>query len=178
MPVAFQKPVEDSVAKINDEVAVGEDLVFQEKWWRFERAIWILFTAVILLDLAGAFGRGPIAHGHLASGDSTLAVKYDRIERAGTPTILDVSFGPSAIQNGKVRLFVSESIVTDLGAQRVVPAPDSTEVGNGGLTYTFPASVPPAAVQFALQPSGAGVYPFTLQVPGSQPIHARVVVVP
>jgi hypothetical protein len=51
----FTKPVQDSVAKVNDEVAVGEDLDFQRKWWRFENAAWVFFTLIIILDLGGLF---------------------------------------------------------------------------------------------------------------------------
>ena len=39
----FSKPIADSVAKVDGEVAVGEDLEFQRKWWKFERATWIFF---------------------------------------------------------------------------------------------------------------------------------------
>ena len=51
----FSKPVGDSIAKVNNEVAVGENLDFQRKWWRFENFIWIFFTVIIVLDLAGLF---------------------------------------------------------------------------------------------------------------------------
>jgi hypothetical protein len=57
----FTKPVEDSVARVNYEVAVGEDLEFQRKWWKFENAAWVLFTLIIIIDLLGVFGRGPVA---------------------------------------------------------------------------------------------------------------------
>ena len=51
------QPVTDSVPKINDELAVGEDLAFQRRWWRFENAVWIFFALLVILDLIGAFGR-------------------------------------------------------------------------------------------------------------------------
>jgi hypothetical protein len=105
-------------------------------------------------------------------------VKYERIERTDSPSILSIQFGPSAIQNGKIRLYVSESLVKELGTQRVVPAPLETLVGNGGLTYTFPASGLPASVDLALEPSGPGLYGFTIGVAGAAPIHAKVFVVP
>ena len=70
------KPVQDSVAKVNDEVAVGEDLDFQRKWWRFENAAWVFFTLIIILDLCGLFGRGPIAKAERHTADGTLDVKY------------------------------------------------------------------------------------------------------
>jgi hypothetical protein len=172
------KPVQDSVAKVNDEVAVGEDLDFQRKWWRFENAAWVFFTLIIILDLAGLFGRGPIAKAERRTADGTIDVKYERIERTDSPSIMTIAFGPSAIQDGKIQLYVSDSLVKPLGTQRVIPAPQDTVIGEGGLTYTFPATKPPASVDLALQPSGPGIYDFTINVVGAQPVHAKIVVVP
>ncbi len=175
-PVAFQKPVEDSVRKVNDEVAVGEDLEFQRKWWRFERVVWIVFLLVLLCDVAGLFGRGPLAHAR--ASNPAMQLRYERFARFGTPSVLEVKFDPSAFQDGKYTLFVSESIVDELGAQRVIPSPQTTMIGNGGLTYTFPALPGKAAVQFALEPAKIGDVHFTLQVPGTEPIEKRVIVMP
>jgi hypothetical protein len=171
-------PVQDSVAKVNEEVAVGEDLDFQRRWWRFENAAWAFFALIIVLDLAGLFGRGPIAKAERRAADGTIDVRYERIERTNSPSIMAIEFGPSAIQGHKIQLYISSSLVKPLGTQRVIPAPQDTVIGDGGLTYTFPASKPPASVDLALQPSGPGIYDFTVGVLGAQPVHARIVVVP
>ena len=176
--VAFETPVDDSVAKVNDEVAVGEDLEFQRKWWRFERIIWSVFALLLVMALLGAFGRGYLARAERQSADGAVTVKYERIERTGTPSMLLIRFGPEAIHDGKVQLFVTESLVKELGAQRIIPAPATTEIGNGGLTYTFPATAAPASVAFDLQPLGPGIFHFLLQTPGSNPVTATVVVAP
>jgi hypothetical protein len=175
---SFSRPVEDSVAKVDNEVAVGENLDFQRVWWRFENAAWIFFTLVIVLDLAGLFGRGPIARARLAAPDGSMDVKYERIERTDSPSMMTINLSQSAIHDGKVSLFASNSLVAELGAQRIIPAPEKTVVGDGGLTYTFPASKPPATIAFALEPSGPGIYDFALGVVGAIPVKARVVVVP
>jgi hypothetical protein len=175
---SFAKPVEDSIARVNNEVAVGEDLDFQRKWWRFENFIWMLFTVIIVLDLAGLFGRGPIAKAERRSADGTIDVKYERIERTDSPSMLEIHFAQSAINNGKINVYVSESLVKELGAQRVIPAPRESAVGYGGLTYTFAATRAPATVSLALEPAGPGIYDFTIGVVGAQPVHAKVVVVP
>jgi hypothetical protein len=175
---SFAKPVEDSIARVNNEVAVGEDLDFQRKWWRFENFIWMLFTVIIVLDLAGLFGRGPIAKAERRSADGTIDVKYERIERTDSPSMLEIHFAQSAINNGKINIYVSESLVKELGAQRVIPAPRESAVGYGGLTYTFAATRAPATVSLALEPAGPGIYDFTIGVVGAQPVHAQVVVVP
>ena len=55
------EPVEeDSVPKVNDDIAVGEDLEFQRRWWRFERSVWILFAFILLLNIAGVFDDQPV----------------------------------------------------------------------------------------------------------------------
>jgi hypothetical protein len=172
------KPIADSVAKVNDEIAVGEDLEFQRKWWRFENIAWIFFALIIVLDLAGLFGRGPLARAQRHAADGTIDVKYERIERTDSPSILTIQFAQSAIHDGKIRLFVSNSLVKELGAQRVIPAPQETVVGEGGLTYTFLASAPPARVDLALEPPGPGEFPFTISVAGAQPVRANIFVVP
>jgi hypothetical protein len=174
----FTKPVEDSVAKVNDEIAVGEDLEFQRKWWRFENIAWIFFALIIVLDVAGLFGRGRLAKAERHAADATIDVRYERIERTDSPSILTIQFAQSAIQDGKIRLYVSNSLVKELGAQRVIPAPQETVVGEGGLTYTFLASRPPASVDLALEPAGPGYFPFTIGVAGAQPVRAKIFVVP
>ena len=170
--------VTQSAPRVNNEIEVGEDLEFQRKWWRFENFAWILFTLIIVLDVAGLFGRGPIARAERRTADGTIDLKYERIERTDSPSILTIDFGPSAIHDGKIKLYVSESLVRGLGTQRVVPAPLETMIGDGGLTYTFSASKPPATVDLALQPSGPGIYHFTIGVVNDEPVQAKVFVVP
>jgi hypothetical protein len=175
---SMSTPVENTIAKVNDEVAVGENLDFQRKWWRFENAIWLFFTLIIICDLAGLFGRGPLAKANRRAGDGSLEVQYERIERTASPSILTVRFAQSAIHDGKINLFISNSLVKELGTQRVIPAPQDTIVGDGGLTYTFPASHVPASIDLALEPGGPGIYNFTIGVVGGSPVQAKVFVVP
>ena len=175
---SITKPVEDSVPKVDGAVAVGEDLDFQRRWWRFEHIVWSVFLLVIICDLLGLFGRGYLANAKRSTTDQTMDLKYERIERAKAPSIMSVSFGPSAIQNGAIHLFVSESIVKELGAQRVVPQPASSTVGNGGITYTFPATSVPATVDFSLSPNHPGIHDFTIGVAGAEMVKARVTIFP
>ena len=174
--VAFEKPVEDSVPKINEEIAVGEDLEFQRRWWRFEHAVWVFFALLLAADLAGLFGRGPLAKAHIAN--SAGVVDYDRIQRTTTPSMIRIHLAPADIQDGKVKLFVSQSMIASLGTERVIPQPESSVVGQDGITYTFAATSIPATAAFAVQPDGPGLVHFTIQVPGAEPWHGRVVIMP
>lgn len=165
MPIeTATKPVEDSVSKINGELAVGEDLQFQRRWWKFEKAVWIFFGVIVLLDIAGLFGRGPLSKAHKQTADGAMKLDYDWVERFSTPSILTVHFGPSAVHDGVIRLWVSDEIIKTLGNQRIIPQPSSSVTGNGGVLYTFPSSNQPNTVEFALQPSSAGKSPFEIRL--------------
>jgi len=174
--------VQDSVPKVDDTLAVGEDLGFQRSWWRFERFIWSLFLVILICDVLGLFGRGWLAKARRATPDNALTLDYEHIERASTPSVMTLTFGPAAIQNpgpnGKIQVFVSNSIVKPLGAQRISPQPSVSAVGGSGITYTFAATHAPAVVQIALEPSFPGIHPFRIQLPKEPPIDAKVFVVP
>lgn len=174
----FTAPIEDSVPKVNEEVAVGEDLEFQRKWWRFETGVWIAFALLIALAIAGVFGRGPVAKSKIRASDGSLAVTYDHIQRTGTPSSMTVQFNSAAVQDGKARIFVSESLIRQLGAQRIAPQPETSVVGKDGLMYTFPANDHEGRVVISLEPSGPGIFPFSVNTPGGASVQSKVIVMP
>jgi hypothetical protein len=176
-PAPPTTPVSDSVSKVNDEIAVGEDLNFQRSWWRFERGVWLVFVAILILDLLGAFGRGYLANSRMQAADGTLAICYEHIERYSTPSIMQIHFGPTAIHDGKIQLYVSQSVLDDLGNRRIIPQPASSMVQQSGVLYTFPASSAGSAA-FALQPTRPGIFHVTLQVPGGEALRTRIFVFP
>lgn len=172
------KPVENTVSQVNNEVAVGEDLEFQRKWWRFETAVWIVLTIILILDLLGAFGRGYLAHAEAHATDGSIFVKYEKIERFKTPSILTVQLGPGAVHDGKVNLWTSENLVAELGNQRIIPQPLVSVVGNGGILYTFQAVRNPISVEFALEPGKIGIHDLSLGVQGLERLKLKIYVVP
>ncbi len=172
------KPVEDSVSKVNDEIAVGDNLEFQRKWWRFENAAWLVLTLLIVLDLCGFFGRGYMAKAEMQAGNGIMNIGYERIERFGTPSILSVHFGQAAIHDGNVQLWVSENLTKALGNQRVIPQPLRSVVEPGGILYTFAVAKTPATVQFALEPANIGLTDLLLKVPGAAELHPKIFVMP
>jgi hypothetical protein len=174
----YESKVEDTVPKLNNDVAIGEDIEFQRKWWRFEKAIWPILLLVVVFDLLGGFGRGWLAKARRTTGDGALTLDYERIERAGTPSIMTFHFGASAIRDGRIMLYVSDSVVKELGAMRISPQPAISSIGAGGVTYIFPTTGSPASVQIELQPSFPGVQKFRVQAEGGPAIDARIAVMP
>ena len=174
----FTKPVkEDSVSKSGD-VSVGEDLGFQRKWWLFEKIIWSFFVLVIVCDLLGLFGRGWLAKAKRATPDGALTVNYERIERTSTPSTMTLRFSPAAIHDGHIQVYISDSIVKRLGAERISPQPAVSAIGNGGITYSFAATQTPADAQISLEPADPGPHRFRVQLSGDAPIDASIFVVP
>jgi hypothetical protein len=172
-------PIHDNdVPKIDDAVAVGEDLEFQERWWTFERVIWSFFALLLIADALGVFGAGWLAHRTATLPGSGMSVHYDGVLRTGTPSMIAVQFGPDAPQRGVVLLQVSNSVIKDLDAQRVIPQPQISATDLGHMTYTFPVNSNPGEVQFEVQPASPGVRHFKLQIPGHEAIEKTVVVLP
>lgn len=176
--IPFESPVEDSVPKVQNAVAVGEDIEFQRKWWHFEKIVWPILLAIVLFDMLGGFGRGWLSKAKKSTPDQALTVDYERVMRASTPSIMTLKFTDAAIHNGRIIFFVGDSIVKPLGAQRISHQPAISSVGEGGVTYVFPASQSPATVQIQLEPSFPGPQRFHLQVEGSAAIDGTAFVMP
>ncbi len=160
------RAVEDTVAKVNNELAVGEDLPFQRRWWKFEHAVWIFLAFLVLLDVLGVFGRGPLSKAHKEAPDDALTMQYEWVERFGTPSILTLHFSPQAVQNGKIEIWVSDAIIKELGNQRIIPQPATSATGEGGVVYSFPSTGKPNSVEFALEPSKLGQTRFSVRLIG------------
>jgi hypothetical protein len=176
--IPYESQVEDSVPKIDNDIAVGEDLEFQRKWWRFEKIIWPILLLVVLIDLLGGLGRGWLSKTQRSTPDHAFIFDYERIERASTPSIMTLHFGSQATRGGHIVVHVSDSVVQRLGAQRVSPQPAVSALGNGGITYVFPSNGSPADAQIELQPSFPGLHQFRIQVEGSTPIEGTIAVLP
>ena len=95
---------------------------------------------------------------------------------------MTLHFGPSAIHNGRIQFSISDSVVKELGAERISPQPAVSALSDGGITYTFPVSGAPATVQISLLSAFPGSHPFRIQVLGgsasNNAIIASVFVVP
>ncbi|HEX4771944.1 MAG TPA: hypothetical protein VH351_13990 [Bryobacteraceae bacterium] len=172
------KPVEDSIAKVNNEFAVGSDPEFQFRWERFESIVWAILIIFVLLSVAGVFGRGPAAKSRLQASDGSLQVEYERVQRFGAPSLVRITFPASSVQNGSLQLWVSESLIKALGAQRVIPQPAESKIDNQGILYTFPVTTGSGLVEFSTEPLSIGSSQIAFGVPGKANVQAKVFVLP
>ena len=107
-----------------------------------------------------------------------MQVDYDRIARYETPSTLRIRFTPAAVRHGQIKLWVSDSLVTELGTQRVIPQPTTSTLDHGGILYTFPAARVPDSIEFALEPKQPGIFRFGLRFSGSDLLSAKALVMP
>src|SRR5947209_3552085 len=52
-------------------IEVGYDSDFLQRWMRFEKVAWVVMTVALAAGLAGVFGRGPLAKATVKAGDGT-----------------------------------------------------------------------------------------------------------
>jgi hypothetical protein len=112
------------------------------------------------------------------ASDASIQVDYERFERFSTPSVLTVRINPASIRNGQVQLWVSQSLVKPLGNQRVIPQPEKSELSQGGIIYSFPASETSASIEFQMQPSAIGKSDLKMRIPGSAEVDLNIYVMP
>jgi hypothetical protein len=172
------KEIENSVAMVNDEIAVGSDLDFQRRWWRFERILWSVLTVIVILDALGFFGRGWFAKAEANTADGSMHIQYERIERFGAPSLLTIHFGQSAVRNGAIELWASDSLLHELGTQRVIPQADRSQLDGRGIVYRWIAAPQPDSIQFSMQPAKVGVAWLTLRAAGGDEMRLKIIIFP
>jgi hypothetical protein len=170
--------IDDPVPKIDNELAVGENIEFQRRWWSFMRGVYVVFCLIMVLDLLGAFGRGYLAENEVTVSGGAAKVKYERIERTGTPSILSLQFAQPNSPANSVAVWMSKEITQDLGNQRIIPQPAASTLHSGGILYKFPISAYPARSEFALQPAHPGVFTLKIRVNDGPESSLRIVVLP
>jgi hypothetical protein len=173
-----ENEVRSSVDRVNDEIAVGTNMRFQHKWWRAERIVWAIMTILLVAGAAGVMGRGPLAKAKAQTEDGSLQMQYERFERYKTPSMLALTLNGSAIQNHTAVVWISNSLLKNLGMQRIVPQPAVSQPGGNRTLYAFPAEGGEARLQFALEPSQPGIYDIAVGVLNGPEVHRKVIVWP
>ena len=117
------------------DIQVNEDLSFLRKEWRFQRIGWIAMLLFVILGLAGALGRGPLAN--VTDGDTaTLAVSYERIIRHAADTQLEIVAG-RALREDTLRIYITSGFLKAFEVRNIIPEPVSSGVRGPYVYYDF-----------------------------------------
>lgn len=114
---------------------VDQDLAFQEKEWKIERAGWVVMAAIILLALVGLFGGGPVSTTEQGGSDG-FQIRYERFERQMRPSRLMLSLPPPAAGEAETQFWIDRDYLEKVQIEGVSPEPDSVEVGPDRLFFT------------------------------------------
>ena len=125
-----------SIKRVGD-LDIEQDLDFQQRSWRVQRAGWIAMALVTLLALLGLFGSGPLGNATAGEEGAPLRLEYGRFVRLGAPSHLRVHIGPGTTPNGEAHLWLSRAYLEEIEIQRITPEPDRVEAGPDRLTYIF-----------------------------------------
>lgn len=156
----------------SSEVDIRDDVAFQRREWRVERAAWVLAALLLALALAGLFGGGPLSWAGAGSPDGVVHVAYERFVRGHSPTTLEVRVAPQAVREGRIRLGVSQEFLETVTVESVTPQPSRVVGGTGTLVYEFDTdrAEEPLAVAFDLRAERTWLHRARIGVEGSEPV--------
>ena len=119
------------------DLELTEDLEFEQREWKVQRAAWFIMALLVTVGLLGLFGAGPLSSRTITSNDGALKLEYDRFERWQAPSTLRVSLRPTGLPTA--RLWISRDFQEAVKVESIVPPPRSVEERSDGMVYTFGA---------------------------------------
>ena len=165
--------------KVNDELEVGFDEAFENRWLRAEQAGRVVMAAFVVASLTGLLGRGPYSHETKKLDDLSLAVDFEPVARSQTATQVTFHLRNSTDQP-TLNLFIGSKIMEPMGLQRILPQPVITQAVHGGMLLTI--AVPPrtgdASLRLMLMPDDIGPKDLVARLEDHAPLHWTQVVVP
>jgi len=116
---------------------IHQDLSFERRNWRVQRAGWAVMALFVLAGLTGGFGRGPLSDTDVTSSGGLLRLGYERFTRHGSPTKLRFTVAPGGIDDDTVRLLVSRPFLEGQQIEDIQPDPEWAVVSADRVTYAF-----------------------------------------
>jgi hypothetical protein len=154
------------MAKKTDEpLPVRDDLAFQHRIWRAERAGWIVLTMLVLAGLTGLLSNGFASKATAATPDGGLQVYYERFARetARNEIIIRVARASAPETRIQVGPALAESEVIEV----INPQPLRSSAGARGLELTFtPAAGGDLTVYLAARAQRFGLRSITVEAEG------------
>lgn len=114
---------------------IGQDLRFQRRQWRIQRAGWVGIALVLVLALLGLFGNGVLSKAQVAG--PSLEIRYERFLRENAPTQLDVTVLADAANAGEIRIAIDRQYLDAFRIEDVLPRPQRVESAPQGVVFVF-----------------------------------------
>ena len=162
-----------------DGLESGENVDFQQRWWRLESICYPIFALLILAGLAGVFGRGPLSRTSAGSSDAAPRVDYERFARFRTPTVLVVHAASSA-GDSTLTVRITGAMTERIPVSRIVPQPAVQRPVPGGQQYVWRAgsATDTTSIRFVLEPGKVGRSEGSVQINDAAPLQLSQFVYP
>ena len=167
---------EDKVPTVRaDGLQLEEHRHFQERYWKAERAAWLVFGLIVVAALVGLTGSGGFfASSTLRQGE--IQVEYPQIGRWQTSDELTIRLGEGARER---RIGFSQSFFERFQIEDVRPEPLEMIAGPDHQTLIVKTETGAGAtVHFQLRPSHPGFARYTLTIDDAPPIAVTSIVLP
>jgi hypothetical protein len=135
------------------DLELDQDLDFQRRDWRFQRAGQLALLAAILAALMGLFGRGPVAHASAVGQADAWRVRYSRFVRHRAPDRIEVQLTGAGAGTHR-RLWLDRDYLDWTDVQRVVPEPAAVVAERDRVVYSFDGA--PERITFEILPERVG----------------------
>jgi hypothetical protein len=150
-----------------------EDVRFEQRWHRVQRAGRVLLVVAVLAALVGVFGTGPLAAATAHGPGGRFAVDYDRFVRSTQSTSLRISARDAS---GPATVAIAQTFLQATSLADVSPQPDSETARGGRVVLSYQGKLPDD-IELQLAPEDIGVHGATVWV-GGVPVRFRQVTWP
>jgi hypothetical protein len=153
------------------EPPIQEDLAFQRREWRVQRAGWFALMGFVIAAALGAFGGGPLSHARAGDPGSALSIEYERFLRRHATERISIHLAPASATRQALEIRVSRTFIDDLRVEHMMPAPDSIESGPAEAVLRFSgASARTRVIVLDAQPLAVGWRRATVATAGAPPV--------
>ncbi len=141
-----------------DGLEIDQDLDFQRRTWRAQRAGWTVMVILALAALLGLLGPGPLSNSTAGNRNAALWLEFHRFIRYQAPTHLRIHLRPAIKDRDRVRVWFNRDYLEAFQIQAMTPPPESVEVRGRWLIYVFRVFEPsqPTAIMFYVEPEKFG----------------------
>ena len=143
----------------DQQVHVGFDRTFIEKWLQRQRYVWYAIVLLLLVSFTGLLGRGPLAKTTVSSGPGQLEVTYERVLHYKTPANIEVRLPENTSSGGLVRLHIEGAVTYAAAYQEIIPQPVSANPLPNGIVADIPVSAASARGRILILQQASGVGP-------------------
>lgn len=136
------------------ELELDDDIDFQRRSWKFQRAGRFLMALLVVLALLGLFGGGPLSNATAGGEGAKLSIEYSRFARLSGTSTLRLRLAPGAATGGEAKIRISREFLDGVQVDTITPEPTESEAGEEHTIFTFaiPDATQPAIIEFHFRP--------------------------